>query len=192
MAWDKRFPGCNLHLPGRKAGRMDGYKDLRTAVAHTEGVYRTHQDAIAVARYVHARDIGYHYLIDDQHDKIVSLYDYDVGSRSVRGGLYPWKSANRRGTIRIQICWVGYKYAIPTRKRGPRYHDFVDWLRDRLGIPSVTPVDWDHPRRRWSAWEQPGWMSHANAPIPNNHTDGRGTDPKTLWTPNDRECEPCP
>ena len=180
----KRFPGSNLHLPGRKPGTMDGYKNLRTTVVHTEGVYRPRQNAFAVARYVHARNIGYHYLIGDQQDAVISLYDWDVGSRSCGNDWRrPWKGVNRRGAARLQICWVGYKYKIPTAKRGTRYWDFMQWVNETVGVPSTTPQDWANPTRKWANWEQSGWSGHCHAPG-NDHTDGTGTNMNTLWTPD--------
>ena len=183
----KRFPGSNLHLPGRKPGTMDGYKDLKTVTVHTEGVYRPRQDAYAVARYVHSRDIGYHYVISDQQDTVISLYDYDVASRALGNDWrHPWKGVNRRGATRLQICWAGYTLKVPDTKRGTRYHDFAQWIAETVGVPSTTPQNWGHPTRKWANWERPGWSGHCHAPG-NNHTDGTRTNPNNLWLPDDKD-----
>lgn len=160
-------------IPGRDAGVMDGTNGTRKVVLHTEGVDRGRNgrdgNAINLAHYVAARNIGYHFVIDRQ-GRIAQLYPVTVASRALLAG--PW-SPNRQGDIAIQVCFAGIASA-----RQLDDWPLTNWNRlvrffDSWDIPRRKHVDFNHPQRSEKAWRRSGYTSHAHAPF-NDHTDGQG------------------
>lgn len=177
----RRWVKAATKVRGRDAGWMDGSFGSRKVTLHTEGVLRGRNgrdgNAIDLARYVAARNIGYH-LILDRAGRIAQLYPATVGSRALLAG--DW-SPNRQGDINIQLCFAGIADAA----------DLADWPLDGWGrllrffdswaVPRRTHVSWRHPQRVATQWRKSGYVSHAHAPF-NDHTDGGGAPIRRLLT----------
>ena len=179
----QRFPGAAVHLNGRYGGTMDGYRGIKKVVLHTEGVKRDSPDALNLARYVHAKNIGYHAIYEYGRDRFVTLYDINVGARAMSNNGTHAAGPNKRGQYAYQLCWAGELLEIPTDK--PMKRNWIrhnEWLQS-MGIPQVTVVNWERPKRSWSDFEESGWVGHCHAPSGNDHTDGTGTKVEKLWTP---------
>lgn len=167
------MPGA-IRIPGRYPGTMDGTHGTRKVVLHTEGVDRgvdgRYGNAVDLARYVVAKDIGYH-LIYDWSGRFAQIYPANVAARALkRHG--DW-SPNKQGQVALQVCFAGIEHAADT-ERWPldNWHKFLQWAHD-LGIPTDTHIDWRKPTRDRTLWVRSGWTCHAAAPG-NDHRDGTG------------------
>lgn len=171
MARRRKWLPSAVRVEGRDRGYMDGTFGSRKVILHTEGVTRGANgrdgNAINLARYVAAHNIGYHFVID-RHGRIAQLYPAHVASRALLAG--PW-SPNRQGVVAIQVCFAGISSARELEDwpltHWPRLLRFFDDWK----VPRTTSVSWNHPERSSAAWRKSGYVSHAHAPF-NDHSDG--------------------
>lgn len=160
-----------VKVHGRDAGVMDGSNGTRKVVLHTEGMDRGRNgrdgNAVSIAKYVAARNTGYHFVID-RAGRIAQLYPVTVASRAMLAG--PW-SPNRQGDIAIQVCFAGISDAGQLDDWPLLHWDKLTRFFDSWGVPRRTHVDFNHPTRSQADWRKSGYVSHGHAPF-NDHTDG--------------------
>lgn len=162
-----------VKVRGRDAGEMTKDNGDCKVTIHTEGVDRGRKgrdgNAVSLANYVAAKNIGYHFVYD-RAGRFAQLYKPTEGSRALLAGAW---SPNRQGKVNIQICFAGIADA----------HDINDWplknwdhflkFAQAWGVPDRAICNFENPRRSEREWKRSGWTCHAAAPG-NDHVDGKG------------------
>jgi hypothetical protein len=155
----------------------------RGLTIHNEGVDRpcTPGHVTNLAQYVVSRDIFYHAIWCPRCGQWAQIAPFTAAARSMVGGpVWNGASANKTGTVNVQVCVAGY---------GNR--DFTDsklkgaWvlaeIMDRCDIPWKARAVWGpKSSRNVGAWMRGGVQGHQHGPR-DNHTDPNRIDVQRLF-----------
>ena len=153
---------------------MTGNHPRRGLTLHNEGVDRdcTPGHVHDLARYVVARSIQYHLVWCPVCGKWAQTTPLTAAARSqVGGSVYRGASANKAGTLNVQVCVAGFGSRDFTAKSPMRGAWLLAELLDRYRIPWRARATWGSgASRSVSAWMRGGVQGHQHGPC-DDHTD---------------------
>jgi hypothetical protein len=146
----------------------------RGLTLHNEGVDRecTKGHVANLAHYVNHKRINYHFVWCPTCGDWAQLAPLDKAARSMVGGPV-WKgaSANKAGTINVQVCVAGFGYRDFTDRPRLRRAWVLAEIMDEARIPWKARATWGGDAGRGiDAWMRGGIQGHQHGPS-DDHTD---------------------
>ncbi len=145
----------------------------RGLTLHSEGVDRDCRKGhvVDLSHYVLERDIFYHFVWCPVCGRAAQLAPLHKAARSMVGGTV-WRgaSANKAGTINVQVCVAGFG-ARPFTSGRLRRAWLLAEIMDRARIPWKARTTWGPGAGRGlEAWMRGGIQGHQHGPV-DDHTD---------------------
>lgn len=174
--WSSRVPAHIVEPMSRNTPR-------RGLTLHNEGVDRdcTPGHVVALARYVVARNINYHAVWCPRCGKWAQCAPFTAAARSMVGGaVIGSASANKAGTVNVQVCVAGYGSRDFT-KSDLRGAWVLAEIMDAHRIPWRARKVWGPAASRSvGSWLRSGVHGHQHGPL-DDHTDPGSIDPAVLF-----------
>lgn len=165
--WAKRIPANYWEPMARNHPR-------RGLTLHSEGIDRdcTPGHVTNLSQYVLSKAIFYHFVWCPVCGEWTQLIPLDAAARSMVGGsVHGGASANKAGTINVQVCVAGYGHRDFTDRKRLRGAWVLAAIMFRARIPWKARKTWGPGAQRGTAaWMRGGVQGHQHGPH-DDHTD---------------------
>ena len=155
----------------------------RGLTLHNEGVdlRADRRHIYDLAHYVNDRRINYHLLWEPRTGQWVQLAPLNKAARSMVGGnVWGGHSANKAGTINVQVCVVGFGDRAFTDLPQLRRAWVLAEIMDRARIPWKARTTWGAGAGRGvDAWMRGGIQGHQHGAL-DDHVDPGAIDVERL------------
>ena len=175
--WVSGDKGVKVKAPSSYVNPMPKCHPNKKFTIHNEGVNRacdnTGQHVKWLAQYAVDQKIHYHFVYCPLCGHWAQCAPVDTAARAMKGGSVNscGNSANRCGTLNIQVCLAGYgTQKLPPPKKWKNAKKFRK-IAEEWGIPAksrnLSKVN--RSKDKWNN-KKTGWHGHSNGPL-DDHTD---------------------